>query len=63
MRRPPTTSIQKCVDMQVSAEHRRRDGPLKTQSKVVGENLQYLEITDGLWEDRVFWRARICVPQ
>ena len=61
MRRPPTAPIRRCLDMQVSVGRRQRGRPSKTWIKAVKEDILDLEIRDGLWEDRVAWRARIHV--
>src|SRR4051812_9350683 len=60
-RRPPAAPIRRCLDMQVSVGRRQRGRPLKTWIKAVKEDILDLEIKDGLWGDRVAWRARIHV--
>ena len=51
MRRPPAAPIRRCLEGR----------PLKTWIKAVKKDILDLEIRDGLWEDRVAWRARIHV--
>lgn len=46
--------------MKVSEGHRQRSRHLKTWMKAVID--LYIEITDGFWEDRIAWRARIRAP-
>lgn len=47
--------------MYISAGHRQIGTPLKTRIEVVREDFLDFEITGGLWDDCVAWRAIIHV--
>lgn len=46
--------------MQVGVGHRQRGKLLKTWIMTIREYFLNLEMTNGLWEDNVTWRAKIC---
>lgn len=51
--------VRRFLDIEISAMCRGRGKPLKNQIKIMKKDILDLEMIEGLWTERIAWRAKI----